>query len=105
MLFPAEGAPPELQAAVTASREDALEQIRRLLVWGIGAAGSGSKPPLDVELFARMLVGLVIGLGYYVTGEVLTNSGVVFDLDPRVVAWTPSALLLIVMIAGLKRVR
>jgi lipopolysaccharide export system permease protein len=62
---------------------------------GLRSAGAG----------ARMLVGLVIGLGYYVTGEVLTNSGVVFDLDPRVVAWTPSALLLIVMIAALRRVR
>ena len=40
VLFPAEGAPPELQAAVTASREEALEQIRRLLAWGIAAGGS-----------------------------------------------------------------
>lgn len=54
---------------------------------------------------ARMLVGLVIGLGYYVAGEVLTSSGEVFDLDPRFVAWAPSALLLIVTIAALRRVR
>src|SRR5690606_12615538 len=54
---------------------------------------------------ARMLVGLVIGLSYYVAGEVLANSGLVFDLDPRVVAWTPSALLLIVTIVALQRVR
>jgi AcrR family transcriptional regulator len=57
VLFPAEGAPPELQAAVTASRAEALEQISRLLSWGIAAG----VPPLDVELFAHMLVGLAEG--------------------------------------------
>ena len=40
-----------------------------------------------------------------VAGEVLTSSGEVFDLDPRFVAWAPSALLLIVTIAALRRVR
>jgi AcrR family transcriptional regulator len=69
VLFPAEGAPPELQAAVTASREEALEQIRRLLVWGIGATGPTSKPPLDVEIFARMLVGLAEGAARMVLDE------------------------------------
>jgi lipopolysaccharide export system permease protein len=62
---------------------------------GLRSAGAG----------ARMLVGLIIGLGYYVAGEVLTSSGLVFDLDPRVVAWAPSALLLIVTVAALHRVR
>jgi lipopolysaccharide export system permease protein len=62
---------------------------------GLRSAGAG----------ARMLVGLVIGLGYYVAGEVLTNSGAVFELDPRVVAWAPSALLVIVTVVALHRVR
>jgi AcrR family transcriptional regulator len=65
VLFPAEGAPPELQAVIAASREEALEQIRRLLAWGIAAGASAgglhSVPPVDVELFARMLVGLAEG--------------------------------------------
>ncbi len=64
VLFPAEGAPPELQAAITASREEALDQIRRLLVWGIAAG-----PPVDVELFARMLVGLAEGAARMVLDE------------------------------------
>jgi AcrR family transcriptional regulator len=63
VLFPAEGAPPELQAAVTTSREEALEQIRRLLAWGVAAG------PLDVELFARMLVGLAEGAARMVLEE------------------------------------
>ena len=52
---------------------------------GLRSAGTG----------ARLLVGLVIGLSYYVIGEVLTRGGEVYDLDPLVVAWAPSALLLV----------
>ncbi len=73
MLFPAEGAPPELQAVIAASREEALEQIRRLLAWGIAegasAGGLSSVPPVDVELFARMLVGLAEGAARMVLDE------------------------------------
>ncbi len=73
VLFPAEGAPPELQAAVTTSREEALEQIRRLLAWGVAAGRPASAPAgagsLDVELFARMLVGLAEGAARMVLDE------------------------------------
>jgi AcrR family transcriptional regulator len=64
VLFPTEGAPPELQAAVASSRAEALEQIRRLLEWGV--AGTAT---LDVELFARMLVGLAEGAARMVLDE------------------------------------
>ena len=65
VLFPVEGAPPELQAAVAASRNEALEQISKLIIWGI-AARRGELPELagaalDVELFAHVLVGLAEG--------------------------------------------
>ncbi len=75
VLFPAEGAPPELQAAVATSREEALDQIRRLLAWGIAAGSGGGRPasaagpPVDVELFARMLVGLAEGAARMVLDE------------------------------------
>jgi AcrR family transcriptional regulator len=65
ILFPAEGAPAELQAAVAASRQDALAQVRRLLTWGVEARRAHGSPAatagLDVEIFARMLVGLAEG--------------------------------------------
>ena len=54
---------------------------------------------------ARMIVGLVIGLGYYVLGEVSANSGEVFSLDPVVVAWAPSGLLLIITALAVLRLR
>ena len=53
---------------------------------GLRSAGAG----------ARLLFGLVVGLGYYVATQMLESTGQVFDLDPRVVAWAPSAVLLLV---------
>jgi AcrR family transcriptional regulator len=81
VLFPAEGAPPELQAAVAASRTESLEQISRLLTWGIAARRTHDSHPetpvltslltarVDVELFARMLVGLAEGAARMVLDE------------------------------------
>jgi AcrR family transcriptional regulator len=73
VLFPVEGAPPELQAAVATSREEALEQVRRLLAWGVAAGGPGggrrATGAPDVELFARMLVGLAEGAARMVLDE------------------------------------
>jgi AcrR family transcriptional regulator len=71
VLFPVEGAPAELQQAVATSRAEALEQISRLLSWGIAARRGGSPEveSLDVELFARMLVGLSEGAARMVLEE------------------------------------
>jgi lipopolysaccharide export system permease protein len=54
---------------------------------------------------ARMIVGLVIGLAYYVLGELSANTGEVFGLDPVVAAWAPSGLLLIVTALALIRLK
>ncbi len=54
---------------------------------------------------ARLMMGVAIGLGYYLASEMLANSGQVFDLNPAVIAWLPTALLLIVTVFALNRVR
>ncbi|MED5535492.1 MAG: LPS export ABC transporter permease LptG [Pseudomonadota bacterium] len=54
---------------------------------------------------ARLLVGLLIGLTYYVTAQAFANSGQVFDFDPRVVAWLPSGVLLLITTFALVRSR
>jgi len=54
---------------------------------------------------ARLMMGVVIGLGYYLASEMLANSGQVFDLNPAIVAWLPSGLLLIITVFALNRVR
>ncbi len=54
---------------------------------------------------ARLLVGLLIGLGYYVIAEAFVNSGEVFDLNPVVVAWLPIGVLLVITSVALLRIR
>jgi lipopolysaccharide export system permease protein len=54
---------------------------------------------------ARLMIGVVIGLAYYLASEMLANSGQVFNLNPAVVAWLPSAALAVVTLVALMRVR
>ena len=62
---------------------------------GLRSAGAG----------ARLLVGLIIGLTYYVAGEVLTSGGEVYGLDPLIIAWAPTALLMVVASIAFARIR
>lgn len=54
---------------------------------------------------ARLMIGVIIGLAYYLASEMLANSGQVFNLNPAVVAWLPSGVLLLVTLFALHRVR
>ncbi len=54
---------------------------------------------------ARLLIGVVIGLAYYLASETLANSGQVFNLNPAVVNWLPFGVLLAITIIALSRVR
>lgn len=58
-----------------------------------GAAGS------------RLMIGVVIGLGYYLASEMLANSGQVFNLNPIIVTWLPSVTLALVTLYALSRIR
>lgn len=53
VLLPPEGAPPLLRERVERGRAAALEQIERLVAWGLGRRGGLNG--LDSELFARLL--------------------------------------------------
>lgn len=54
---------------------------------------------------ARLMVGVVVGLAYYLASEMLANSGEVFKFDAAVIAWLPSAMLVLVTVAALYRIR
>lgn len=54
---------------------------------------------------ARMVVGLVIGLAYFLTARGLADGGQVYELDPVIVAWLPTTGLLLAMLVALARVR
>ncbi len=59
------------------------------------SAGSGS----------RLLIGVLIGLAYFLASEMTANSGQVFNLNPAIVTWLPSLALLMVTALALSRVR
>lgn len=54
---------------------------------------------------ARLMIGVMIGLAYYLASEMLANSGQVFDLNPAIIAWLPSVLLILITILALQRIR
>ena len=59
------------------------------------SSGSGS----------RLLIGVLLGLAYFLASEMIANSGQVFNLNPAVVTWLPSIALLTVTAFALSRVR
>jgi lipopolysaccharide export system permease protein len=62
---------------------------------GLRSAGAG----------ARLLVGLIIGLTYYVLGEVFITGGEVYGLPPLAIAFAPSAVVLLVGAVAFLRIR
>ncbi len=53
----------------------------------------------------RLMVGVIIGLAYYLGSETLANSGQVFNLNPALVNWLPTLALCMVTLIALSRVR
>ena len=53
----------------------------------------------------RLMIGVVVGLAYYLASETLANSGQVFDLNPIFVTWLPSVTLSFITIIALSRIR
>lgn len=54
---------------------------------------------------ARMIIGVLIGLGYFLLNKTLADSAAVFGFYPFVVAWLPTALLGVIAAIGLVRLR
>lgn len=54
---------------------------------------------------SRLMIGIIIGLVYYLASEMLANSGQVFNLNPALVAWLPTLALALVTAIALRRVR
>ncbi len=54
---------------------------------------------------SRLMVGVLIGLAYFLASETLANSGQVFNLNPALVTWLPTFALLVITGLALSRVR
>jgi len=54
---------------------------------------------------SRLMIGVIVGLAYYLASETLANSGQVFNLNPVIVNWLPSFVLFMVTLFALARIR
>jgi lipopolysaccharide export system permease protein len=59
------------------------------------SAGAGS----------RTVIGIIVGVVYFLVNRTLENSGDVYGFDPLLVAWAPAALLALVTGIAIARVR
>ena len=53
----------------------------------------------------RMMLGLIIGIGFFLLQRLIESVPVVFNLNPVVLAWLPTALLAVVTLGLLARAR
>jgi lipopolysaccharide export system permease protein len=53
----------------------------------------------------RLMIGVLLGLAYYVGSRTMASSGAVFELPPALVGWLPVAVLAAVVLVALARVR
>ena len=53
----------------------------------------------------RMLMGLVLGIGFFLLEKLIESGTVVFNLNPIVLAWLPTTLLALVTVSLLARAR
>lgn len=54
---------------------------------------------------ARVAVGVVIGLGYFLAANGVADGGLIYNLNPALTAWLPSVGLLVCVMVALTRVR
>lgn len=54
---------------------------------------------------ARTVVGILIGAGFFLMARMLESGGAVFNLDPLVIAWGPTALLALTALVAIARTR
>lgn len=54
---------------------------------------------------ARMIIGVLIGVGYFLLNRTLADSAAVFDISPFLVAWLPTVLLATITLIGISRLR
>jgi lipopolysaccharide export system permease protein len=54
---------------------------------------------------ARTVVGIMIGVVFFLLAKMMESGGAVFDLPPVVIAWLPTALLALITSVAVSRVR
>jgi lipopolysaccharide export system permease protein len=58
-----------------------------------------------VNVGARMMIGVVIGMGFNIVDKIVGHVGLIYDLSPPFMAFAPSLLALVLALFALKRVQ
>jgi lipopolysaccharide export system permease protein len=58
-----------------------------------------------VSVGERMMIGIVIGMGFNIVDEVVGHLGLIYDLNPPLIAFTPSLTMLMLGLYSVKRMR
>ncbi|MGE0115040.1 MAG: LPS export ABC transporter permease LptG [Steroidobacteraceae bacterium] len=53
----------------------------------------------------RMVVGVLVGALFFLLAKLLSNGGTVYNLDPLIIAWGPTAVLAVVTAIAIAKVR
>jgi lipopolysaccharide export system permease protein len=62
-------------------------------------------PMRSASTGARLLLGVLLGLGFFFLQRFIESGTIVFNLDPVMLAWLPTAILVVVTLGLLARVR
>ena len=62
-------------------------------------------PMRSTGMGARMVLGILVGATFFLLTKLLTNAGTVYELNPLLVAWGPTAVLTLVTAVAISRVR
>jgi len=58
-----------------------------------------------VNVGARMMIGIVIGMGFNIVDKIVGHIGLIYELNPPLMAFAPSLAVLVVALFALKRVQ
>jgi lipopolysaccharide export system permease protein len=58
-----------------------------------------------VSVGARMMIGVVIGMGFNIIDKIVSHIGLIYDLNPPLMAFIPSLTVLALALYALKRVQ
>jgi len=82
-----------------------LARIAAMILVVILALPFALGPTRSAGQGARAVIGILIGAGFVLLSQMLENSGRLFDVQPWVVGWTPTALLAALTFALLLKTR
>jgi lipopolysaccharide export system permease protein len=58
-----------------------------------------------INVGSRMMIGVIIGMGFNIIDKIVGHLGLIYDLNPPLMAVTPSLAVLVLALLALNRVQ